>query len=63
MSELDEKLCPWCNGIGGAWEFHIVKRNKRDVGSEIGSFEKCRGCYGLGQILRQAPSGTPVKRY
>lgn len=54
MSELDEETCPWCNGVSGKWEFMITKKN-----SEVGTFEKCRACYGLGKILRQATSIEP----
>jgi len=48
MSELEEETCPWCHGNGGRWEFHVTKKN-----SEVGTFENCRACYGLGKILRQ----------
>ena len=50
----EEITCPYCNGTGGTWEFLIVKRNKRDIGSEIGEFVKCKGCHGLGKILASA---------
>ena len=46
-----EITCPYCNGTGGRWEFIIVKRNKKDIGSEIGEFVKCRACHGLERIL------------
>ena len=50
----EEITCPYCNGTGGTWEFLIVKRNKRDIGSEIGEFVKCKGCRGLAKILSSA---------
>jgi RecJ-like exonuclease len=47
----EEISCPYCNGTGGTWEFIIVKRNKKEIGSEIGEFVKCKACHGLGKIL------------
>jgi hypothetical protein len=42
---------PYCNGTGGRWEFIIVKRNKKDMGNEIGESLKRKACRGLGRIL------------
>jgi RecJ-like exonuclease len=50
----EEIPCPYCKGTGGTWEFLIVKRNRKDIGSEIVEFVKCKGCRGLGKILTSA---------
>ena len=43
---FQEEVCPRCHGVGGQWE--IVLTNTRDI--QI--FENCRGCHGLGKVLR-----------
>jgi len=43
---MTEEVFPWCHGVGGQWEVVVTKTN------EIKLFEDCRGCYGLGEVLR-----------
>ena len=43
-----EEVCPWCHGVGGQWEAVETKT------VEIKLYESCRGCHGLGKILRNS---------
>ncbi|MFI5449817.1 MAG: hypothetical protein ACHQ03_08665 [Candidatus Bathyarchaeia archaeon] len=43
---FQEDVCPWCHGVGGQWEVVVTKSD------EIKLFENCRGCHGLGKVLR-----------
>lgn len=45
-----EEVCPWCHGVGGQWEVVVTKTRNIQV------FENCRGCHGLGMVLRNLDS-------